>query len=183
MGAHNAPVADNPLAVSGPRDTPYRSFDDLAAGLLTGRTTIGQLLEPASLPPVFSQPAGLPLPPWKTAPTTGHLRGTLTVTRPDGASVAADDASVALEWVADDRRFPGGVPPVPPAVPAVAPADGGGVYGRFDLAPGRYRVLVAPVGDGQYRSACTVTVTAGLVATLDLTVDPSRPAVAVCAAP
>ena len=85
---------------------------------------------------------------------------------------------MALEWVSDDQRIPGGVSPPAPAVPAVAPADGGGVYGRFDLAPGRYRVLVSPIGDGVYRSTCAVTIVA--VATLDLTVDPSRPAVATC---
>ena len=73
--------------------------------------------------------------------------------------------------------------PPAPAAPIVAPADGGGVYGRFDLAPGRYRVLVSPIGDGVYRSTCTVTIAPGSVATLDLAVDPARPAVATCVTP
>ena len=182
MGAHNAPVAGNPLAVSGPRDTPYRSFDDLASGLLTGRTVSGQALEAGGPAGVFAPQTALPIPAWKLAPTTGHLRGTITVAGRDGA-LAADGAGVALEWVADDRRGPGGSVPPAPAVPIVAPADGGGVYGRFDLAPGRYRVLVSPIGDGVYRSTCTVTIAPGSVATLDLAVDSARPAVATCVTP
>jgi hypothetical protein len=182
MGAHNAPVAGNPLAVAGPRDTPYRSFDDLASGLLSGRTASGQSHEAGALPSVFAAPVSLPIPSWKIAPVTGHLRGTIAIAGRDGLA-AADGAAVTLEWVADDRRGPGGAVPPVPAVPAVAPADGGGVYGGFDLAPGRYRVVVSPLGDGVYRRACTVTIVAGQVATLDLTVDPSKPAVAVCATP
>ena len=182
MGAHNAPVAGNPLAVSGPRDTPYRSFDDLASGLVIGRTTTGQALEIGGLAAVFATPTTLPIPAWKLTPATGHLRGTITIAGRDGTT-AADGAGVALEWVTDNRRTPGGAVPPAPTIPAVAPADGGGVYGRLDLAPGRYRILVSPVGDGVYRSACTVTIAAGLVATEDLTVDPAKPAVATCVTP
>jgi uncharacterized lipoprotein YddW (UPF0748 family) len=178
MGAHNAPVANNPLAVSGPRDTPYRGFDDLASGLTTGRTMTGQLLEAASLPPLFAQPAAVPVPDWKLAPVSGHLRGTIT----RGAE-PVDGADVTLEAVlADTRRAPGAIGTATAAVPALGRSDGGGAYGGLNIPPGRYTVIVSPPGDGQYRSACTVTIVAGAVTTLDLTIDASRPAVAACAA-
>ena len=82
MGAHNAPVPQNPLAVGDQRDTPYRGFDDLAAGLTTGRTTGGQLLELGTGRAVFATPAAPPAMPWKTAPTLGHLMGVRDERRP-----------------------------------------------------------------------------------------------------
>jgi uncharacterized lipoprotein YddW (UPF0748 family) len=179
MGAHNAPVANNPLAVTGPRDTPYRGFDDLASGLTTGRTTTGQPLEVGNLAPVFASPVQTPLPEWKRAPVTGHLRGTIA-----RASGPVDGAEVSIEPVsADTRRAPGAIAAPAPAAVSLGRSDGGGAYGGLNLAPGRYVVLVSPPGDGQYRSACTVTIAAGAVATLDLTIDASRPAVAACATP
>jgi hypothetical protein len=163
MGAHNAPVNQNPLSLS-QRDTPYRAFEDLAAGLTTGRTSAGQLLEPTSFMPVFQQPAGVPVMPWKATPTTGHLQG--TVTAGDGAAI--DGAEIVIESIDQTVRR------------AAARTDGGGFYGRVGLAPGEYRVLVAPIGEGLHRSACTVTVSAGLVSTLDLRVDRTSPVLAAC---
>ena len=176
MGAHNAPVADNPLAVSGPRDTPYRGFDDLASGLTSGRTTTGQALEASSLSPVFGQPAAVPVPESKLAPASGHLRGTIT-----RASAPVDGAEVTLEPVLGDiRRAPGAAGASAAVASGLGRSDGGGAYGGLNLVPGRYTVIVAPPGDGQYRSACTVTIVAGAVASLDLSIDASRPAVASC---
>jgi uncharacterized lipoprotein YddW (UPF0748 family) len=178
MGAHNAPVANNPLAAAGPRDTPYRGFDDLASGLTTGRTTTGQPLESSGQPPVFAAPAAVPIPAGKLAPASGHLRGTIT-----RASGPVDGADVTLEPVlGDTRRAPGAVGTAAAPIPGLGRSDGGGAYGGLNLLPGRYTVLVSPPGDGQYRSACTVTIVAGVVTTLDLTIDASRPAVASCAA-
>jgi uncharacterized lipoprotein YddW (UPF0748 family) len=178
MGAHNAPVADNPLAVSGPRDTPYRGFDDLASGLTSGRTTAGQPLEASSLSPVFGQAVAAPAPGWKAAPASGHLRGTIT----RGAE-PVDGADVTLEPVLGDvRRAPGAVAAAAAPAAGLGRSDGGGAYGGLGVAPGRYVVVVSPPGDGQYRSACTVTIAAGAVATLDLAIDGARPALATCAA-
>jgi len=162
MGAHNAPVNQNPFASQ--RDTPYRSFEDLAAGLTTGRTSAGQPLEPTPLVPVFASAAPVPDLPWKTSPTTGHLQG-IVRTR-DGAAV--DGAEIVIESTDQATRV------------TAARTDGGGFYGRVGLAPGAYRVLVTPLADGQYRSACTVTVSAGVVATLNLRVDRATPFTAAC---
>lgn len=176
LGAHNAPVANNPLAVSGPRDTPYRGFDDLASGLTSGRTTTGQPLEASSLSPVFAQPAAVPVPDWKLAPASGHLRGTIR-----RAAEPVDGADVTLEPVLGEvRRAPGAVGAAAAAAAGLGPSDGGGAYGGLGIAPGRYTVIVSAPGDGQYRSACSVTIVAGGVTSLDLSIDASRPAVAGC---
>jgi hypothetical protein len=181
LGAHNAPVSGNPLAASGPRDTPYRSFDDLAAGLLTGRTTTGQPLESTSLPPLFARPAALPKPAWKASPTTGHLRGTLVST---ATGQPIDGAALVLEPEATvDRAGIGRVGEPQAASVALDRTDGGGAFGALGVAPGRYRVIVTPPRDGRYRSTCAVTIAAGAVVTMALELDPARPATAICQAP
>jgi hypothetical protein len=65
----------------------------------------------------------------------------------------------------------------------LGPSDGGGAFGALGVAPGRYRVIVTPPGDGQYRSTCTIAIVPGIVATVALQIDPARPALAVCVAP
>jgi uncharacterized lipoprotein YddW (UPF0748 family) len=179
MGAHNAPVASNPLAIGGPRDTPYRSFDDLAAGLVTGRTTAGHPIDSSNAVPLFAQPAPLPPLPWKVEPTSGHVRGTVLVA---STGRAVDGATLQLEPDTSTvaRTFPAAAEPMPVAL---APSDGGGAFGALGVAPGRYRVIVTPPGDGQYRSTCAITVVAGIVATIALQIDPARPALAVCMTP
>lgn len=161
LGAHNAPVIGNPLALPGPRDTPYRAFEDLAAGLTTGRTSSGQILESSAVP-VFSGAAPVPLAAWKRSPQTGSLKGTVTMA--GGAPV--DGAEIVLE--AAGVGEPAGR------------TDGGGFFGRAGVAPGTYEVLVTPLGDGRYRSACGVTISPGVVSTLDLELNPARPATAAC---
>jgi uncharacterized lipoprotein YddW (UPF0748 family) len=177
LGAHNAPVAGNPLAVSGPRDTPYRSFDDLAAGLLTSRSTSGQWLEVSTLPPLFARPVTLPIPAWKATPTTGHVRGTI-VSAPNGDPI--DGAALVLEPEPATAGAMGRAVDGPPVATPLARSDGGGTFGALGIAPGRYRVLVTPPGGGQYRSACAITIDVGAVAAVALAIDPARPAVATC---
>jgi hypothetical protein len=177
LGAHNAPVAGNPLAVSGPRDTPYRSFDDLAAGLLTSRSTSGQWLEVSTLPPLFARPVTLPIPAWKATPTTGHVRGTITAA-PNGDPI--DGAALVLEPEPATAGAMGRAVDGPPVATPLARSDGGGTFGALGIAPGRYRVLVTPPGGGQYRSACAITIDVGAVAAVALAIDPARPAVATC---
>jgi uncharacterized lipoprotein YddW (UPF0748 family) len=161
MGAHNAPVSSNPLVQ---RDTPYRSFEDLAAGLTTGHTSLGQSLEPAARP-VFAQRVPVPVMPWKVAPAVGHVKGTVTTI--DGAAV--DGAAVLIESedgsLTIDARH----------------TDGNGFFGALGLAPADYRVSIVAADGGRRRSACTVTVTAGVVATIDLRIALGSPAPASCA--
>ena len=91
LGAHNAPVTNNPFA--GSRDTPYRAFDDVAAGLATGRTTSGQPIEPStSNPAVFAQRVPVPTMPWKASPDRGHVKGVVV-----SGDHAIDGAEVTLE--------------------------------------------------------------------------------------
>ena len=83
IGAHNAPVTRNPLAVPAGRDTPLRTFDDLSSGLRTGRTVAGQALEarqrerptPLGLGVFGAQPVLL----FSTSLTlaVGHVMGTI----------------------------------------------------------------------------------------------------------
>jgi hypothetical protein len=80
-----------------------------------------------------------------------------------------DGAEIALEAVS------------PLATPAGATrTDGGGFYGRVGLTPGEYRLLVTPLAEGQRRSTCTVTITPGVVATVNLTIDAGAPFTASC---
>jgi uncharacterized lipoprotein YddW (UPF0748 family) len=166
MGAHNAPVNDNPFAVPSQRDTPYRVFDDLASGLKNGKTASGQPLESRAGPGVFaagSAPALATLA-WKSAPQTGHVKG--IVRHGDGQPV--DTADITIDSIAE-----GGTS-------AATTTDGNGFYGHVGLAPGTYRVSVMPSGDGRYISTCTIDIVAGSVSTLDLMVDTSRPSTATC---
>jgi uncharacterized lipoprotein YddW (UPF0748 family) len=166
MGAHNAPVNDNPFAVPNRRDTPYRTFDDLAAGLKTGQTSSGQPLEQRSGAGVFAPgnvPAMVPLA-WKAMPSTGQLKG--TVKHADGPAV--DTADILIESASEGGSS------------ATTTSDGNGFYGHIGLAPGTYRVSVMPAGDGRYISSCTIDIGSGSVSTLDLMVDVSRPSAAVC---
>ena len=163
MGAHNAPVNNNPFAVPSQRDTPYRTFDDLASGLRTGKTQSGQSLEQRTGTGVFAPsavPAMAPLT-WKATPTTGHLKGIVRTT--DGQPV--DTADVLIE--SSDASVQ-------------TTTDGNGFYGHVGLQPGSYHVTIMPVGDGRYASHCTIDIVAGSVSTLDLQIDPGHPANAVC---
>jgi hypothetical protein len=166
MGAHNAPVNNNPYAVPSERDTPYRAFDDLAAGLRTGKTSSGQPLEPHAGIGVFAPTAVPALAPlaWKFGPQTGHLKGTVQHT--DGSAV--DTADIAIDGTSD------------PSASATTTTDGNGFYGHVGLQPGSYRVSVLPGGDGRYIATCTVDIGSGAVSTLDLTIDTTRPSTANC---
>jgi uncharacterized lipoprotein YddW (UPF0748 family) len=177
MAATNAPVLANPLAIPAGRDTPLRTFDDFAAALLTGRTAGGQWLEPQAGFPggVFETGAVVPAMPWKTEPAAGHLLGTLRA--PDGAPI---DTATVIVGRADEGEAPLEGPTG--RLSAAVETDGNGVYGAVDLAPGRYVLMITPRGSGTLRSACTVEVTPGGVARLDLVVDGLSPTLAQCVA-
>lgn len=168
MGAHNAPVTSNPFALPSQRDTPFRTFEDVAAGLRTGRTTAGQTVDNRTgNAAVFGQASSTPIMPWKAAPTMGFVFG--TITGRDGA--ALDGATVSLE---SDEAL--GLP----AGAGAMSTDGSGTFGSANLLPGSYHVIVQPVGDGRYRSGCAIEVRAGIVSTIALSAEPGHPGVAAC---
>ncbi len=173
MGAHNAPVDGNPYAQPTKRDTPYRSFDDLASGLKTGKTVAGQPLEPRAGVGVYATSvSALPLA-WKATPATGHLKG--IVRHSDGSPV--DTADISIDGISASRA--GKIAAA--TASATTTTDGNGFYAHIDLAPGSYHVTVLPPGDGRYVSACIIDVAAGSIATLDLTIDSGHPSIATCA--
>lgn len=176
IAASNAPVLANPLSVPAGRDTPLRPFDDLAAALLTGRTSTGQWVEsPAGFSGgLFASPAIVPTMPWKTEPQTGHLMGALRA--PDGSPL--DTASVIVTREGDSLE---GEPPVG-RLSAGTETDGSGFYGAIDLAPGRYSLLITPRDDGMRQTDCTVEIAPAAVTRLDVLVDGRSPVRAACQA-
>jgi uncharacterized lipoprotein YddW (UPF0748 family) len=169
IGAHNAPVTRNPLAVPAGRDTPLRTFDDLSSGLRTGRTVAGQALETgganangSTLTGVFAAP---PVLPFSTSVTfaVGHVIG--TVQDEDGRPL--DSVDVVLESdVSAPRRVT---------------TDGAGFFGGANLVSAQWRVSVYAAGEsGRHLANCTLTINMGKVARFDLQVDTSRPGAATC---
>lgn len=105
------------------------------------------------LPPVFAEPAPVPGVPWKDQPAKGHLMGTIIT--PGG--VPFDQISVYLYDAETDVLIASRV------------TDGTGWFGFVDLAPGRYKLQVDHTrAHGQHQTA-TVAVSAGQVATVDMT--------------
>jgi uncharacterized lipoprotein YddW (UPF0748 family) len=98
-------------------------------------------------PPIFSQPATIPTMPWKTAPTTGHLKGNLTGNQ---LTNFLDGAVVNLTGPVNRSQT----------------NDATGFYGFVDLPPGNYTITASFAG---YQTGITnVTIAAGVVATRDL---------------
>ncbi len=98
-------------------------------------------------PPMFAEPAAIPDMPWKSNPTTGHIKGHVT----DAATGKPIDGARA--------RLSG-------PVNRLIDSDPLGFYGFVDLPPGEYQVSVS--WDGAETGASPVTVTIGEVATLDI---------------
>jgi hypothetical protein len=106
---------------------------------------------------VFSQPVSLPAMPWKTSPTVGHVKGVII----DPLLGAGLDAA----WV------------------SITPAGGGGGYGTYadgtgfyaymNLAPGNYNVTVSK---GTFIQTKPVTITAGMIETVDFLASGVEPA-------
>ena len=101
--------------------------------------------------PVFASAVSAPSMPWKAAPASGHLRG--TVTTPKGS--AADQYTVHLYDAATNTLV------------ASRRTDGTGWFGFVDLNPGRYRVRVEAPGEAGTASA-SIPVIAGRVTPLAL---------------
>jgi uncharacterized lipoprotein YddW (UPF0748 family) len=170
-----SPDRTNPFAVP-PGPTGLRSFADFAAGLTTGKSVDGSVLfeDPAVNPvPVFMAPATVPDMLWKSQPQVGHLKGVVT----DESRAPVDAGGVRLARVDD------GTTPSAGRTEVTSATDGNGFYGGVDLAPGTYEVTVTPTGAEPWTAACRMAVTAGQVATLDLTIDRQAPMLTVTVDP
>jgi uncharacterized lipoprotein YddW (UPF0748 family) len=168
MATSNVAVNANPLSIPPGANTPARPFADFAAGLVTGRSANGvTLFEDPSINriPIFELPASIPDLPWKINPQVGHLRGFIH----DEAGAIVDTGTVSLDRVDD------GTTPVAGRKSVATASDGNGFYGGVDLAPGRFRVTVVPVGQAAYTSACTTEITTGRVTTFDVAIDRVAP--------
>lgn len=98
-------------------------------------------------PPMFSQPATIPVMPWKSSPTTGHLMGNITGNQPTNF---LDGAVVSITGPVNRSQT----------------NDATGFYGFVDLPPGNYSVTASFAG---YQNAVTnVTIAVGVVAPRDL---------------
>jgi uncharacterized protein (TIGR03437 family) len=171
----NEAVAANPLSNPAGRDTPRRSFAEFASGLTTGRSVDGmQSYESAGSndPPVFADAAAIPVLQWKANHQVGHLMGIAK----NRSGEAIDAGEVLISRIADGTAPPAGRTSV------ITATDGNGFYGGVDLAPGRYRVTINPVGEPPYTPDCVATVVAGLVSSFDILLDRSASQVVVVSA-
>lgn len=163
MGTSNVDVAANPFSVPPGQNTPVRSFAEFASGLTTGKSVNGATLyEPAGQTPIFSESATVPVLPWKSAPTHGHIMG--FAKRADNTPL--DTAHVTI------RNLDTG------AVRNTA-TDGGGFFGGVDLEPGEYLVKVEQGSDVLY--SCVTNVSAGHVANADAALAETTPPVTTAA--
>jgi uncharacterized lipoprotein YddW (UPF0748 family) len=105
------------------------------------------------LPPVFATPAAVPDMPWKSAPTRGHLAGTVTT-----------NTGVALDQILVQVRDP-----ETDAVIASRITDGSGYFAFVDLVPGKYKVFVPDDARVTGKRVALTMVVAGGVARVSIT--------------
>ncbi len=130
---------------------PFRSADLSRAELTRGLTQPSEY--DSVTPPVFADPAAVPVMAWKAAPTLGHVRGTVRseVGRP------LDQVRVDLYDAETDAFI------------TTKTTDGSGWFGVVDLTPARYKAVVDPtVAYG--RRVMTFGVNAGKVSTVEIDV-------------
>lgn len=171
----NEAVTANPLSFPANQNTPRRSFAEFAAGLTTGKSADGsQNYEDKTTYPeaVFAQTATIPVLSWKANPQVGHVMG---IARAKTGEVI-DAGEVTIVRIAD------GTTPAKGRTTVTTATDGNGFYGVVDLAPGKYRVTVTPVGESAFPTNCTATVEPGLVTAFDVVVDRSQAALAAVSA-
>ncbi|HEX6623759.1 MAG TPA: family 10 glycosylhydrolase [Pyrinomonadaceae bacterium] len=165
-GVTATPIA-NPFSIPPNQVTGVRVYNEFASALATGKSAGGLTLyeDPATNPEaVFSQPANIPVHPWKAAPTRGHLMG--FARRADATTL--DTAIVTITNLdTNDTR--------------TTATDGGGFYGGVDLAPGPYLVKAELGADVLY--TCTANVSAGSVTTADAAPETTAPASVAALAP
>jgi uncharacterized lipoprotein YddW (UPF0748 family) len=131
--------------------TPSRTTDESRAELTRALTQPSEY--DTVLPPVFSTPATVPTMPWKTAPTRGHLAGSVKTT-----------TNVAMDQILVEVRDPD-----TDALVMSRLTDGLGYVAFVDLAPGRYKVFVPDDARVTGKRAELVNVSAGSVARFAIT--------------
>lgn len=127
-------------------NTPYSSGQGQFGTFYPFLTNSPNANDPIS-PALFAQPATIPPMPWKTAPTKGHLMGTVYA---GYLSDGLDGAIVTLSGPANRTQT----------------NDATGFYGFVDLPPGNYTVQAT--FPGYSPASGNVTVAIGSVATLNL---------------
>jgi uncharacterized lipoprotein YddW (UPF0748 family) len=127
----------------------YKQPDNQGTSFATFKNylTAASAMDPIS-PPIFSTPAPVPVMPWKSSPTRGHLKGYVYG---GSATDALDGAVVTISGTASRSQT----------------NDATGFYGFVDLTPGTY--TIAATCPGYLSVATNVTITAGAVSTRDLT--------------
>jgi len=105
------------------------------------------------LPPVFASPATVPDMPWKSAPTRGHIAGTVTT-----------NTGVALDQILVQVRDP-----ETDALLASRVTDGSGYFAFVDLLPTKYKVFVPDDARVTGKRVALTTVAAGRVARVSIT--------------
>jgi uncharacterized lipoprotein YddW (UPF0748 family) len=105
------------------------------------------------LPPVFASTATVPDMPWKSAPTRGHLAGTVTT-----------NTGVALDQILVQVRDP-----ETDAVIASRLTNGGGYFAFVDLVPAEYKVFVPDDARVTGKRVAHAAVVAGGVARVSIT--------------
>jgi len=136
---------------SSPECQPPRSGDLSRAELIRALTQPSEY--DAVLPPVFSTPATVPTMPWKTAPTRGHLAGTVTTT----VDTAMDQILVELRDPETD------------ALVLSRLTDGLGYVAFVDVVPGHYKVFVPDDARVTGKRVDLVDVSAGAVTRFAIT--------------
>lgn len=138
--------ANVPLPFASPECVPKRS-GDLSRAELTPALTQPSLYDPIS-PPVFSTPATVPTMPWKTAPTRGHIAGTVKT-----------NTGIPIDQILVEVRDP-----ETDALVMSRLTDGLGYAAFVDLIPGRYKLFIPDDARVTGKRVEFVTVTAGAVA-------------------
>ena len=140
----------------------YRTPDDRAnAGTRTGdasRAELTRALTQSSeydpqTPPVFELPASVPDMAWVSAPTRGHLAGTVMT----NTGIPFDQIRVELRDPETD------------ALLASRLTDGSGYFAFVDLVPGRYKVFVPDDARATGKRVALANVSAGAVSRVEIT--------------
>jgi len=142
--------ANGPLPAS-PECVPKQSGDPSRAELTRALTQPSEY--DTVVPPVFSTPATVPAMPWKTAPTRGHLAGTVKT-----------NTGIAIDQILVEVRDP-----ETDALVMSRRTDGLGYVAFIDLAPGRYKVFVPDDARVTGKRVQLVNVSAGAVARFAIT--------------
>ncbi len=159
MANTNEAVTANPFSIPAGQNTIRRPFAEFASGLTTGKSVDGLTLyedQTVNPTPVFAQPAPVPVLPWKTAPTRGHVKG--FAKRADNTPF--DTATVTIKNLNTNTV-------------RTTETDGGGFFGAVDLTPGQY--FIKAVLNNETLYSCVAEVTAGAVKTADLQIETIAP--------